>query len=103
MLVVCLEVDINLGHDGEIAPNDRQLRGVTKQLVNLHKQQCEELALDILEDCDEVEMAEYSCCYCEVDMLLVQWNLCDTCKEHCHGYGIGCMNRAGVCKNCQIE
>ena len=94
---------VNLGNNGEVEESERVLRGSKVTKENIYKKQCIEAATDIVDEADENELADYSCCYCEVEMLTNQWHECKMCKQHCHGNGIGCSNQAGICKNCQTE
>ena len=89
-----------LGNVYIVEESDRQLRSNNVTHQNIHKN-CKEMANDILEGADEVDLTNYSCCYCNFGMLTTQWHTCNTCKQHVLGFGIGCMDREGVCKNCQ--
>ena len=82
--------------------SDRELRNNGSSALAIYKQQCEELANDTLEDADMNDMAKYSCCFCHVNMLKVQWHICSECGGHVHGFGIGCVNRDGICKACKF-
>ena len=92
---------INLGNGHVVEQSDRNLRDNSKAQDGIHNTNCQEAATDILERSEPEELADNSCCYCEVEMLTSQWHKCVKCKGHVHGAGIGCMNQAEVCRNCQ--
>ena len=92
--------EINLGNDFVVGESSRELGFNTNTAMSIYKQQCEEKAGDIIADADMDDMAEYSCCFCSVEMMKTQWHKCSECGNNVHGYGIGCMDMEGVCKNC---
>ena len=92
--------EINLGNDFVVGESSRELRTNTDTTMWIYKQQCEERAGDAIEDADMNDMAEYSCCFCDVETRTTQWHKCSECVNNVHGYGTGCINMEGVCKNC---
>ena len=91
--------EINLGNDFVVETSDRRLIYNPDTAVQIYRQQCEERATEYLEDADMQDMADYSCCFCKVEMLKCQRHVCINCGGHVHGFGTGCMNQEEICKN----